>query len=159
MDAERATEEGWWFKPEFIINQLNINGAIAYPAPEEIIPKSKKTYEFRGYAYSGGGRKVIRAELSFDQGLSWQLADINVREQPRWADFGSGDKARHWCWCHWSMEVPVEKLLDPKCVEVCFRAVDQSMNKMDERPTWNVMGMLNNPWSVSYTHLTLPTKA
>ena len=84
-------------------------------------------------------------ELSFDQGLSWQLADINVREQPRWADFGSGRQG-HWCWCHWSMEVPVEKLLDPKCVEVCFRAVDQSMNKMDERPTWNVMGMLNNPW-------------
>ena len=30
--------------------------------------------------------------------------------------------------------------------EICFRAVDQSQNFMPERPTWNVMGMLNNPW-------------
>jgi len=146
VDAERATEEGWWFKPEFIINQLNINGAVAYPAHDEVIPAASKTYTFKGYAYSGGGRKVIRAELSFDQGLSWKLADINVREEPRWANFCSGDKARHWCWCMWTLDVPTEWLMDKDCVEVCFRAVDQSMNKMDERPTWNVMGMLNNPW-------------
>lgn len=146
VDAETATEEGWWFKPEYIINQLNINGAIAYPAPDEVIPMTQKTYTFKGYAYSGGGRKVIRCELSFDGGLSWKLGNINVREEPRWANFCSGDKARHWCWCHWELEVPIEWLADKKCVEVCFRAVDQSNNKMDERPTWNVMGMLSNAW-------------
>jgi hypothetical protein len=146
VDAETATEEGWWFKPEYIINQLNINGAIAYPAHDEVIPMTQKTYTFKGYAYSGGGRKVIRCELSFDGGLSWKLGTINVREEPRWANFCSGDKARHWCWCHWELEVPVEWLADKKCVEVCFRAVDQANNKMDERPTWNVMGMLSNAW-------------
>jgi nitrate reductase (NAD(P)H) len=31
-------------------------------------------------------------------------------------------------------------------VEICMRAWDQSQNSMPERPTWNVMGMLNNPW-------------
>ena len=28
VDAEKATAEGWWFKEEFIINKLNINGAM-----------------------------------------------------------------------------------------------------------------------------------
>ena len=37
VDAEMATEEGWWFKPEYIINQLNINGAIAYPWHNETL--------------------------------------------------------------------------------------------------------------------------
>jgi len=27
----------------------------------------KKTYQMRGYAYSGGGHKVTRVEVSFDQ--------------------------------------------------------------------------------------------
>ena len=31
VDAERATAEGWWYKPDYIINELNINSAIANP--------------------------------------------------------------------------------------------------------------------------------
>jgi DMSO/TMAO reductase YedYZ molybdopterin-dependent catalytic subunit len=147
VDAELATKDKWWFKEEYIINQLNINGAIAYPAHEEVIkPTAEKKYIMKGYAYSGGGRKVIRCEVSFDQGLSWKLADINVRETPRWAAGSSGDKARHWCWCMWEYEIDTSVLFDEKCKEIVFRAVDQSQNFMPERPTWNVMGMLNNPW-------------
>jgi len=146
VDAEIATKDKWWFKEEYIINQLNINGAIAYPAHEEVIKPSTTKYVMKGYAYSGGGRKVIRAEVSFDQGMSWKLADINVRETPRWAAGGSGDKARHWCWCMWEYELDTSVLFDPSCKEILFRAVDQSQNFMPERPTWNVMGMLNNPW-------------
>lgn len=51
--------------------------------------------------------------------------------------------------CHcpqvfWKHEIAVSDL--EGCPEICFRAVDQSQNSMPERPTWNVMGMLNNPW-------------
>ena len=70
VDAQLATDEGWWFKPEYIINNLNINGAINHPKHEEVLHAPTKTYQLKGYAYSGGGRKVIRAELSFDQGQS-----------------------------------------------------------------------------------------
>ena len=87
---------------------------------------------------------MIRAEVSFDQGLSWKLANINVREKPRWAAGSSGDKAKHWCWCHWEIEVDADEIRGAN--EICFRAFDQSQNSMPERPTWNVMGMLNNPW-------------
>jgi DMSO/TMAO reductase YedYZ molybdopterin-dependent catalytic subunit len=144
VDAETATADGWWFKEEYIINNLNINGAIAYPKHEEVIPAAAKTYTIKGYAYSGGGRKVIRAEVSFDQGQSWKLGDVVVREKPRWAAGSSGDKAKHWCWCHWEIKVDASAIASAN--EICFRAFDQSQNSMPERPTWNVMGMLNNPW-------------
>ena len=37
VDAERATAEGWWYKPDFIINELNINSAIAFPGHQETV--------------------------------------------------------------------------------------------------------------------------
>ena len=101
------------------------------------MPASQSTYTIKGYAYSGGGRKVIRAEISFDQGQSWTLADINVREKPRWAAGTSGDKAKHWCWCLWEYTVDAELIKGAN--EICFRAFDQAQNQMPERPTWNVM--------------------
>ena len=54
VDAEKATAEGWWFKPEYIINNLNINGAIIHPQHEETLHAPMKKYTIKGYAYSGG---------------------------------------------------------------------------------------------------------
>ena len=31
VDAEIASEEGWWYKPEYIINHININSAMFEP--------------------------------------------------------------------------------------------------------------------------------
>ncbi len=45
---------GWWFKPDFIINELNINSAITSPAHDEIVPLGTRTsYTIVGYAYTG----------------------------------------------------------------------------------------------------------
>ena len=30
VDAETATTEGWWFKEEYIINNLNINSMVSH---------------------------------------------------------------------------------------------------------------------------------
>jgi nitrate reductase (NAD(P)H) len=38
VDAERALAEGWWYKPQYIINELNINSAIVYPRNDEVVP-------------------------------------------------------------------------------------------------------------------------
>ncbi len=98
ITPERADREGWWYKPEFIINDLNLNSAITHPvngsvlrvqlAPlpvavlmprhhthaytqahdEEIPLLDHGTYTMQGYAYCGGGRRVHRVELSLDDG-------------------------------------------------------------------------------------------
>ena len=51
MTATHAA--GWWYRPEFIINELNINAAITQPVHEETVPLTPKAYTVRGYAYTG----------------------------------------------------------------------------------------------------------
>ena len=47
----------WWYKPEYIINELNINSVITTPCHEEILPinswTTQRPYTLRGYSYSG----------------------------------------------------------------------------------------------------------
>lgn len=46
---------GWWFKPDYIINDLNINSAVARPWHDEVVEvKNNVPYNMKGYAYSGG---------------------------------------------------------------------------------------------------------
>lgn len=47
---------GWWYNPDFIINDLNVQSAIGYPAHEEVVPLAGSTYAVRGYAYCGEWR-------------------------------------------------------------------------------------------------------
>ncbi|MCO5598396.1 hypothetical protein L7F22_052491 [Adiantum nelumboides] len=141
VDAEKANSEGWWFKPEYIINELNINSAICTPAHGEVVPINGQTlqvpYTVQGYAYSGVGRKVIRVEVSLDGGESWLLCRIYHPENP--TKYG-----KYWCWCFWELDINVMQLLQAK--ELVVRAWDASMNTQPQKLTWNVMGMMNNCW-------------
>lgn len=48
---------GWWFKPDFIINELNINSAVSRPWHDEVLPLgTNNMYTMNGYAYTGGQR-------------------------------------------------------------------------------------------------------
>merc|ERR1719476_628086 len=49
-----------------------------------------------------------------------------------------------YCWVHWTLDVPVKDLRE--CDEFAVRCWDDSQNCQPERPTWNLMGMMNNPW-------------
>ena len=142
VTPESAEAEGWWFKPDYIINQLNINSAMWSPAHNEtkILDagvSAEDTYELGGYAYAGNGEKVIRVEISTNNGKTWTLADIVKQGEP--TEYG-----KYWSWCFWSYRVPVQELIG--CDEVMVRAWDACMNTQPKDPTWNVMGMLNNPW-------------
>lgn len=61
-----------------------MNSAIARPAHDEVlsaicdptVQEDDGQYHIRGYAYSGGGRRVTRVEISLDEGETWLLADI-----------------------------------------------------------------------------------
>ncbi|XP_068638175.1 nitrate reductase [NADH] 2-like [Aristolochia californica] len=141
VDAELANAEAWWYKPEYIINELNINSVITTPCHEEILPinssTSQKPYTLRGYAYSGGGKKVTRVEVTLDGGESWLVCKVDHPEKPN--KYG-----KYWCWCFWSLEVEVLDLLGAK--EIAVRAWDETLNTQPEQLTWNVMGMMNNCW-------------
>ncbi|KAG0570082.1 hypothetical protein KC19_6G137200 [Ceratodon purpureus] len=141
VDAETAKAEGWWYRPDYIINQLNINSAISSPGHGEALPINFTTlqepYIVKGYAYTGGGRKVTRVEVSLDDGKSWTLCDLKHPEEP--SRYG-----RYWCWCFWQIGVDVMDLM--KCKEIVVRAWDAAMNTQPQHLIWNVMGMMNNSW-------------
>ncbi|XP_057727310.1 inducible nitrate reductase [NADH] 2 [Arachis stenosperma] len=141
VDAELANAEAWWYKPEYLINELNINSVITTPCHDEILPinswTTQRPYVLRGYAYSGGGRKVTRVEVTMDGGETWQVCSLEHPEKPN--KYG-----KYWCWCFWSLEVEVLDLLGSK--EIAVRAWDESLNTQPEKLIWNVMGMMNNCW-------------
>eukprot|EP01025_Chloroclados_australasicus_P043903 TRINITY_DN4713_c0_g2_i1.p2 TRINITY_DN4713_c0_g2~~TRINITY_DN4713_c0_g2_i1.p2 ORF type:complete len:856 (+),score=123.10 TRINITY_DN4713_c0_g2_i1:117-2684(+) len=136
VDAERAEKEGWWFKPEFILYDLNINSTISRPAHDELITLGQnETYRMEGYAYSGGGRKINRVEVTVDGGKTWKLCDLHITEQPN--DYG-----KYWCWCFWSLEIKTLDLLTAP--NVMCRAYDYSQNTQPMHLTWSLLGQGNN---------------
>ena len=46
---------GWWYKPDFIINDLNINSALFSPGHDEVasLTSGNGFLTFKGYAYCG----------------------------------------------------------------------------------------------------------
>lgn len=135
VDAETATKDGWWFKPDFIINDLNINSALFTPDQGTVVPfKSGAGLEVTGYAYSNGN-KIIRCEVSIDGCKTWRLAEVTHRTPPN--KYG-----KHWAWVWWRLEIPHEELLGTE--EIVCRAWDSSMQTQPNTFTWNVMGMMNN---------------
>ncbi|CAG8522939.1 13426_t:CDS:2 [Ambispora gerdemannii] len=148
VDNELANKEKWWYKPDYIINELNINSAITSPAHDEQIPFSSfvstSCYTLKGYAYSGGGRKVTRVEVSIDNGKTWTLTELTYPELTHPLVMARKNKPlrRHWCWIFWELPVPILSLI--RCSEIMVRAWDASQNTQPQDPTWNVMGMMNN---------------
>ena len=143
VDAELAKAEGWWFKPENLFNELNINSAIACPHHEEVVALTpgNEYYTIRGYAYGGGGRKITRVEVSYDSGSTWNLCDIEYPELEH--SYAPKTNNKWWCWCFYSIEVPLLMLM--QCKELRCRAWDESSNLQPPNLTWNLMGMGNNP--------------
>ncbi|OVA08942.1 Oxidoreductase [Macleaya cordata] len=151
VDAELANAEAWWYKSEYIINELNINSVITTPCHEEILPinaaTAQRPYTVKGYAYSGGGKKVTRVEVTMDGGETWQVCTLDHPEKPN--KYG-----KYWCWCFWSLEVEVLDLLGAK--EIAVRAWDETINTQPEKLIWNVMGMMNNCWFRVKTNVCKP---
>jgi len=138
VTAEQSLKEEWWYRPEYIFNELNINSAMASPLHNEELSIAKnidKTYNVSGYAYTGGGRMITRVEVSTDGGIHWKLATLDRKEEPT-------DHGMFWCWTWWDFELKVADLVG--CKEIMCRAWDESNMTQPDHPTWNLMGMGNN---------------
>ncbi|KAJ1543165.1 hypothetical protein HK405_009471 [Cladochytrium tenue] len=174
----------WWRRPEFIINERNINSVIASPAHGSVLDLStcasasgdsggsgERTFRVpvQGYAYSGGGRRVTRVELSVDDGRTWTLAPRVVHSGGAKASASSESGlaprhgVRYWCWFLWDVEVeltlpeiawarqdggnddvPAGEVV--QVAEVLVRCWDAAQNTQPRDITWNLLGMMNNNW-------------
>jgi sulfite oxidase len=100
--------------------------------------------EVQGYAFSGGGRRIVRVDVSADEGRTWHQAELLKDET-------MGSKS--WAWTRWRWAVPwkvLEEAEGPKAGKRGFvvKAVDEVYNTQPERyePQWNFRGNLTNAW-------------
>ena len=84
---------------------------------------------------AGGGRMILRVEVSTNGGVHWNLATLNRKKRPT-------EHGMFWCWVWWAINLPVADLVG--CHEIWYCSFDSSNNLQPDRQTWNLMGMGNN---------------
>ncbi|KFH40246.1 Sulfite oxidase-like protein [Hapsidospora chrysogenum ATCC 11550] len=119
--------------------------------------KEDRPVSLGGYAYSGGGRAIVRVDVSVDGGKTWSQAKLlaDCSGSPSQC---SGHGA--WYWKRWRYDgvVPREAFEsdaagegtsgDRKCTSLVVKATDEAYNTQPEgyAATWNVRGNLTSAW-------------
>ncbi|QRW27770.1 nitrate reductase [Rhizoctonia solani] len=160
LSPEQARDEKkWWYDPKYLINDLNVNSAIAKPDHEERVeipqPEDAKDlfYPIRGYAYAGGGRRITRVEISLDEGTTWTLAEITYPEDlyrtvcyndESYGTLDLTERDTCFCWCFWTFPISLSEL--SRSHSIMCRAMDESLALQQRDMYWNPTGMMNNWW-------------
>lgn len=100
-----------------------------------------------GWAYAGGGRNIVRVDVTGDNGATWASAELKEGSDQR---FG-----RAWAWVFWECELPVVVNADGT-IDVASKAVDLAFNVQpeDSKHSWNVRGLGNNSWYRAHVNVT-----
>ena len=95
----------------------------------------------KGYAYSGGGRGIVRVDVSVDNGKTWKTAEL--------AEGSQQPLDRAWAWTFWSLDVEVPESIVGQEINLICKATDASYNVQPESVDgiWNLRGINNNSWS------------
>lgn len=138
-DNTGPVAEALFKNPSTACNEQILNSAVMRPDHGETISLEGKdqTYRVQGYAY-GNGTPINRVEISIDGGDTWIYCFRRYPEAP----IRHGRK--YWTWTLWHADVRVADLLEHKSIIV--RCFDASKAMQPEKPSWNVMGMMNNCW-------------
>ncbi|XP_037726719.1 sulfite oxidase, mitochondrial [Drosophila subpulchrella] len=130
------------FSKSDAIQAMPVTSAICTPQPGSRvkIDDDEGHIAVRGYAWSGGGRKIVRVDLSNDEGLSWHVAELEQEDIP---------DGRHYGWSLWTARLPVsEAQRKAGDVEIWAKAVDSAYNVQPEKfeHIWNLRGVLANAY-------------
>ncbi|XP_035427515.1 sulfite oxidase, mitochondrial [Cygnus atratus] len=122
------------YKTAPAIQELPVQSAITHPRPGAAVLAGELTV--KGYAWSGGGRPVVRVDVSLDGGRTWQVARLSGERPPL---------GRAWAWVLWELQAPVAAGAE---LEIVCKAVDGSYNVQPDSvaPIWNLRGVLSNAW-------------
>ncbi|KAG9328993.1 hypothetical protein JZ751_008513, partial [Albula glossodonta] len=130
------------FKSAPAIQELPVQSAITQPAEGAVVDRSMEEVTVKGYAWSGGGREVVRVDVSLDGGRTWQVAKLRGGEE----DEPPPPPGRAWAWKLWELTAPLPE--DAQELEIVCKAVDSSYNVQPDSmaPIWNLRGVLSNAW-------------
>ena len=118
------------------LGAVALNSAILAPVDGERVRAGPTVV--RGYAFAGGGRRVVRVDVSADGGTSWQQADLGADAGP-------------WAWRLWNATLD----LRPGDTHLVARAWDDSaaLQPADPGDLWNPKGYVNNSWPRVRVHV------
>lgn len=119
------------------VQELPVQSAICDPSPNSTVCMEEGEVKVRGWAWSGGGRGIVRVDVSNDEGKTWSTAELKKLDQKQ---------GQEWAWTLWEADMPIPE--NKKEFQLCARAVDTSYNTQpsDVGPMWNLRGILNNSW-------------
>ncbi|KAH8890407.1 hypothetical protein GQ53DRAFT_747460 [Thozetella sp. PMI_491] len=102
-----------------------------------------------GYAYSGGGKEIVRVDVSVDGGKTWDQAEL-LRDCVG-TECSKGSKA--WAWRRWRYTGTLPELStndgeNTRGIEVLVKATDDNYNTQPEHHSdiFNVRGNLATAW-------------
>ncbi|KAL9180106.1 hypothetical protein ACHAXT_008076 [Thalassiosira profunda] len=108
---------------------------------KELEPGDIVLVKTRGWAWAGGGRNIVRVDVTGNNGKWWESAKItHGADQP----YG-----RAWAWVFWECTaVPAVVCEDGVSVELSCKGVDMAFNTQPESSDalWNLRGLANNSW-------------
>lgn len=121
------------------IHYLPVQAACCSPENGDIV--TGNSFECRGYAISGGGCRIVRVDISINNGESWQSAELMPNEQ---------EEGKAWSWTLWYANVKLFKLESQQKMpfQLVVKATDSHHNTMPDtaKGIINVGGYLNNEW-------------
>ncbi len=112
-----------------MLSEMNVTSVICSHVEEEQVASGVVTVQ--GYSIAGGGRDVMRVDVSCDGGESWTAAKLLNDAGP-------------WAWTLWKLELE----LKPGKYQLVVRAVDSAINSQSAEvaQVWNFKGYMNNAW-------------
>ncbi|ESO88462.1 hypothetical protein LOTGIDRAFT_125904 [Lottia gigantea] len=136
------------FDTSVAIQQLPVTSAVCEPADGSEIEPGSEDVTVKGYAWSGGGRGIIRVDVSADGGKTWTTAELEPTNQ---------NPYKTWAWTLWEATVPLPENHGGKAEIVC-KAIDVSYNVQPDsvEGIWNLRGCLSNAWH--RIHIKIPAE-
>ncbi|KAG2433977.1 hypothetical protein HYH02_012439 [Chlamydomonas schloesseri] len=128
------------------IQEPPVTSAICEPAPGTVLSAADGEVTLRGYAWSGGGRGIVRVDVSADGGKTW--APARLLPPPPGAP-AQGSYTGAWAWSLWEATLPLPAAgSGATSVELVVKAVDASYNNQPDSVAgiWNLRGVVNNAW-------------
>lgn len=120
------------------IQEYPVQSAFCRPAGSMKVSRSDGEFEVMGYAWSGGGRGIIRVDISTDGGETWHPTELT--QDP------DQDLEHMWSWTFFKASVQIPEGVSK--MDLVCKATDRSYNTQPDtaRGIWNVRGLINNCW-------------
>ncbi|KAG7373502.1 oxidoreductase [Nitzschia inconspicua] len=126
------------------VNELSVSSGITSVEPAEGVksdmgPGDTVEMKVKGWAFSGGGRNIVRVDITGDRAKTWKSATL--------LDGSTQPYGRAWAWTFWETTVPAT-VQDDGSIHIYCKAVDFAFNTQPEsaKDNWNVRGLVNNSW-------------